>query len=73
MNFLPDYRIANEEDRKKYSLKEGQFLIHLFDGQSFRSFSVFYGTEQPVWESNVSKIVLDDDDLIEKMGFLIDD
>jgi hypothetical protein len=64
---------ANEEDRRMHNLEEGQFLVHLFDGRLFKSFSVFYGDEQPVWESNASKIILDDKDLIEKIGFLIDD
>jgi hypothetical protein len=67
------FMMANEKDRGMYNLEEGQFLVHLFDGNAFQSFSVFYGSEQPVWESNVSKIVLDDKDLIEKIGFLIDD
>ena len=71
MHVIP-FISANEEDRKQYNLKEGQFLVHLFDGNSSKSFAVFYGDEQPIWESNVSKIVLDDDYLIEKIGFLID-
>lgn len=65
--------VSNEEDKKMYNLKEGQFLVHLTDEDSSKSFSVFYGDDQPIWQSNVSKIILDDDFLIEKIGFLIDD
>jgi hypothetical protein len=65
--------IATEDDKKQYNLEEGQFLVHLFDGVSFKSFSVFYGSEQPAWESSVSQLLLGDKDLIERIGFLIDD
>jgi hypothetical protein len=64
--------IASDQDRKMYNLEEGQFLIHLFDGNSFQSFCVFYN-DQLEWDANVSTLVLDDKDLIEKIGFLIDD
>lgn len=64
--------IANDHDKKMYNLQEGQFLIHLFDRSSFRSFSVFYN-DQLEWDANVSKLALDDKDLIERIGFLIDD
>ena len=64
--------IVNDHDKKMYNLQEGQFLIHLFDGSSFRSFSVFYN-HQLEWDANVSKLALDDKDLIERIGFLIDD
>jgi hypothetical protein len=65
--------IATDDDKRKFNLQEGHFLVHLFDGDSFKSFSVFYSDEQPVWESNVSTVLLDDKDLIERIGFLIDD
>jgi hypothetical protein len=66
------YIIANETDKMNFHLAEGEFLVHLFDEASFKSFSVFYN-EKLEWDSDVSKLVLDDNDLIETIGFLIDD
>ena len=71
MHVIP-FLIANDEDKKQYHLQEGQFLIHLFDGSSFQSFSVFYN-DNLEWDANVSKIVIDDKFLVERIGFLIDD
>jgi hypothetical protein len=66
------YLYANEMEKKEYFLGEGQFLVHLFNGDSSYSFSVFYN-DRLEWDSNVSKLVLDDKNLIERIGFLIDD
>ena len=72
MHVVP-FIMATEEDRKAYFLQEGQFLVHLSNGYSVASFAVFYSDDEPVWESNVSKIILDDEFLVERIGFLIDD
>ena len=66
------YFYANDTEKKKYFLEEGEFLVHLSDGDCCHSFSVFYN-DKLEWDSTVSKIVLDDKDLIERIGFLIDD
>jgi hypothetical protein len=66
------YLIAKEKDKTDFHLAEGAFLVHLSDGDSTHSFVVFYN-DKLEWDSNVSKLVLDDKDLIEKIGFLIDD
>ena len=66
------YILASQADKTTYHLGEGDFLIHLFDGSSFKTFSVFINTSLE-WDSNVSKLILDDKDLIERIGFLIDD
>jgi hypothetical protein len=71
MQVIP-YLLASEIDRKTYHLAEGQFLVHLFDGSSFNTFSVYYNDNHE-WDANVSKLILDDKDLIERIGFLIDD
>ena len=65
------FLIATEKDRKAYHLKDGDFLVHLFEPTSFKSFSVFIN-DKLEWDSNVSKLILDDKDLIERIGFLID-
>ena len=64
--------IASENDKKDFHLSEGEFLVHFSDGNSTLSFAVFYN-DKLEWDSNVSKIVLDDKNLIEKIGFAIDD
>lgn len=66
------FLIASEKDRNDYHLSDGEFLVHLFDGASIQSFSVFINNKLE-WDSNVSKLMLDDKDLIERIGFLIDD
>lgn len=66
------FLVANDENKKKYNLQDGQFLVHLFDGASFHSFSVFYN-DKLEWDANVSRLVIDDKFLIERIGFLIDD
>jgi hypothetical protein len=63
---------AIESDKQTYHLVEGEFLVHLFDGASFKTFSVFYNNKLE-WDSKIPRIVLDDKNLIEKIGFLIDD
>lgn len=64
--------VACDEDKYAFHLSEGEFLVHLDDGNRALSFSVFYN-DQLEWDSNVSKIVMDDRDLVERIGFLIDD
>ena len=71
MHVIP-FITARDNDKNTYHLEEGQFLIHLFDGLSFQTFSVFYN-ERLEWDTNVSKLILDDKLLIERIGFLIDD
>lgn len=66
------YLEASEADKQNYHLEEGEFLVHLFVDSSFKTFSVFYNGKLE-WDSNASRLVLDDKDLIERIGFLIDD
>lgn len=66
------YSLATESDIKSYHLSDGEFLVHLQNSDDRRSFVVYYN-ERLEWDSNVSKLVMDDKDLVEKIGFLIDD
>jgi hypothetical protein len=71
INVIP-FNNANETEKKEYHLSEGEFLVHLYDGDRHLYFSVYYN-DKLEWDSNVSKLVLDDKNLIERIGFLIDD
>lgn len=63
---------ANIEQVYKYRLEDGQFLIHLFDGRTYTSFPVFIDDNME-WNTHSSELMDLDRNLIEKIGFLIDD
>jgi hypothetical protein len=63
---------ASENDKTIYLLVEGSFLVTLTHRSSKNTFSVFIN-DNLEWDSNVSKIILDDKNLIEKIGHSIDD
>jgi hypothetical protein len=71
MHVIPFWQ-ATDSDKQTYHLVEGEFLVHLFDAALFKTFSVFYN-DKLEWDSKIPRIVLDDKNLIEKVGFLIDD
>ena len=65
------YVATNEEERKQFNLQEGYFLVHLFDQRSITSLILFID-DSLQWNTN-SQLIIDDEDLLEKIGFLIDD
>jgi hypothetical protein len=63
---------VNEEERLKYNVNQGQFLVFLHWLDSTITFPIFIDN-QLQWGTSASQWIIDDHELLERIGFLIDD